>query len=228
MSELANFVRDFLAQFAGGLGQMENNLVRFALPSILWFILLIVARNRQRQQDLPREKWLVWGFGLALVRELFMLCHLSSQMLNPSTTQTLCSVVEPIEHTLSLASVVLIAGAFLRYILDDERLAGRYLRAGFGAVVVGAVATGMLWPSDLAANPTTRFHETPSAWLLHILACAFLASAIVILVRKQGWLRNVVVIALSFLFLGEFLILVNYATHRAHSPVLCPVANSFH
>ena len=50
---------------------------------------------------------LQYAYGLALVRELFMFCHLSTQMLSPSAGQTMCSVVEPVEHTLALASVVL-------------------------------------------------------------------------------------------------------------------------
>jgi hypothetical protein len=35
---------------------VENSLVRFGLPAILWGILLYIAWNRQHSQDLPREK----------------------------------------------------------------------------------------------------------------------------------------------------------------------------
>ena len=83
-----------LTQIAGGPGPAENDLVRFALPAILWAVLLASAWSGQRHGGLPREGLLVWGFGLGL------------------------------------ASVVMIAGSFLRYILDDELLARRYIQNG--------------------------------------------------------------------------------------------------
>ncbi|NIV29690.1 MAG: hypothetical protein GWN58_09350, partial [Anaerolineae bacterium] len=60
-----------------GPGPRENNLIRFGLPAILWAVLLAVAWSRQRQEELPRERLLVWGFGLALARELYMFGHVA-------------------------------------------------------------------------------------------------------------------------------------------------------
>ena len=59
MEQIADYVLLLLAQFAGGPGPRENNLIRFGLPAILWAVLLAVAWSRQRQQELPREKMLV-------------------------------------------------------------------------------------------------------------------------------------------------------------------------
>ena len=72
MNEFFDFALRLLNQFAGGPGPIENNLVRFGLPAILWGGLLIVAWSRQREQDLPREKLLVWGFGLGFASALLM------------------------------------------------------------------------------------------------------------------------------------------------------------
>ena len=72
VDNVLDFILLLLSQFAGGPGPVENNLVRFGLPVILWGILLYIAWNRQRSQDLPREKLLVWGFGLALF-DIFIL-----------------------------------------------------------------------------------------------------------------------------------------------------------
>ena len=80
MSQILDFLL-LLAQFAGGPGPKENNLMRFGLPAVLWLALLIVAWSRQRQQELPREKLLVWGFGLGLARELFMFSHVAMQLM---------------------------------------------------------------------------------------------------------------------------------------------------
>jgi hypothetical protein len=76
-----DFLLRLLSQFAGGPGPMENNLVRFGLPAILWGALLIVAWSRQRQRELPREKLLVWGFGLGFGSQMLMAGFVALQML---------------------------------------------------------------------------------------------------------------------------------------------------
>ena len=94
MDKFLGFWLTPLTQIAGGPGPAENDLVRFALPTILWAVLLASAWSGQRHGGLPREGLLVWGLRLGL------------------------------------ASVVMIAGSFLRYILDDELLARRYIQNG--------------------------------------------------------------------------------------------------
>ena len=111
MRQLWGLLLTFMAQFAGGPGAQENNLVRFALPALFWGVLLIVAWSRQRHEDLPRERLLVWGFGLALFRESLMFAVLSIQILNPSAHDVLCRVVEPVEHAVTLTEVVVFAGS---------------------------------------------------------------------------------------------------------------------
>ena len=137
VSQLAEIFLLFLTQVGGGPGTPENNLVRFGLPAIFWAILLAVAWNRQRHQDLPRERLLVWGFGLAFFRELFMFFHLSEKILNGPGHTTHSSYVEPLEHALAIAAVIVITAAFLRYILDDALLPRRYLAIGLGATSIG-------------------------------------------------------------------------------------------
>jgi len=59
VDNVLDFILLLLSQFGGGPGPVENNLVRFGLPAILWGILLYIAWNRQHSQDLLREKLLV-------------------------------------------------------------------------------------------------------------------------------------------------------------------------
>ncbi len=228
MDQLPDFLLNFLTQLSGGPGQPENNLVRFALPAIFWAVLLFVAWSRQRHQKRPRERLLLWGFGLGLLRELLMLVATATHIISTSAQDIVCVVLEPVEHALTLASVVVIAGSFLRYILDDAPLTRRYLQVGLSAAALGYLATILWWPGQMAANPEARFHQSWAAWLMHMLASGFIATAIFILVKKRGWLRNIVVVALFFLFLGEFLILLNYFTNWDYAHVLCPIGNTFH
>lgn len=228
VNEFLEYITLALAQFGGGPGPIQNNLVRFGLAAFFWGILLAAAWSRQPEEKLPREKWLVWGFGAALLREAFMFAHVSWEIITGAEHQAGCFVSEPLEHMLTLFAVVMVSGAFIRYLLPDYAIARRYLQVGLVVTAISYLLTFIWWPLYLAENPGTTFHHTWAAWLFHIAASILLIAAMVLLFQSRGWLRNVVVLALAFLFLGEFLTLINYATDKAYSAWICPVSNSFH
>ena len=228
MSQIFEFLLLFLRQFGGGPGPPENNLVRFGLAAVPWGALLVIAWSRQRSQELPRERLLVWGFGLGLARELYMFAQMSGRVIGVSEGGLAHILHQPLEHALAMASVIVVAGAFLRYILDDALLSRRYLQVGLGVTVLCSVIGFWLWPRHLAAFPEVQFHETWGAWLFHAPLPVFIGVAVVFLGRKRLWLRNVVTVALMFFFLGEFLFLLNYATNRDYGHIICPTGNTFH
>lgn len=226
MNEILDFLLLFLAQFSGGPGPPENNLVRFSLAAIFWGVLLYFAWSRQRNADLPREKLLVFGFGLGFLREIFMLGRASLRFLSPSTFHAASLVMEPIEHTLTLASMVVISASFLRYILDDALLARRFLRAGLGLTAVGYVIALLWWPQQSNSQLGLRFSESGPAWLMHIVISLVLSAAIVILIsKKPGWLRNVVMVALFLFLLSELLTILNLSLSTNYANILCPISN---
>jgi two-component system nitrate/nitrite sensor histidine kinase NarX len=225
---LSDFFLNALSQFAGGPGPPENNLVRFGLAASLWGVLLAIAWNRQREQRVERERLLVVGFGLALFRELFMLGHLSTRLISGQGHNISCSIVAPIEHGLTLASVILIAGSFVRYISDDASKARRYLRIGAAATALALAIAFVSWPAHLAVDPEIRFHQTWPASLLHLVGVVMIAFAIAVLVTHRSWLRNVVIMALGLLFLSELAVLVNFVTGHQFSRALCPIGNGIY
>jgi PAS domain S-box-containing protein len=228
MEKVLDFILLLLSQFAGGPGPVENNLVRFGLPALLWAVLLNIAWSRQRSQDLPREKLLVWGFGLALVRELYMFGQMAYRLLGRGNVEATCDVIQPLEHGLAMAAMIVVAGAFLNYILDDPKIARRYLQVGIAITVLVFVFTAWTWPRQFAANPQIKFHQTWAAWLFHIPLSILMGVAVFLLWRKRGWLRNVVAGALTLELFSEILLLLNYATARTYNTVICPIGNSLH
>lgn len=228
MPQVFNFLLELMAEFAGGPGPPGNNLVRFGLAATLWFVLLVLAMSRQREGRPARERLLVVGFALALLREIFKFAHLSVRLVSGVDHNAFCAVIAPLEHALTLASTVVIAGAFLRYILDDAEIARRYLRAGLWTGGVATAAAFFWWPFELAANPSAHFHLTWPASLLHLLAALLIGAGALILARRRGWLRNAVLVALAFLFISELLTFINFVTGHTNNDVLCPVSNSFY
>ena len=229
MEQIADYILLLLAQFAGGPGPRENNLIRFGLPAVLWAVLLAVAWSRQRQQELPREKMLVWGFGLGLARELYMFGHVSLGFITGGEPgAAMWHLAEPLEHGLTMAAIVMVGGAFIRYILDDEHITQRYLRAGLTATGVAFVVTWAWWYQIASINPEARFNRTPAGLISHLLVAVFAGVAIVLLSRRQGWLRNVVTIAMGFFVVSGLLRLVNFTTGHDYDYIICPICNSLH
>ena len=228
MGSLGEFVILFLKQFAGGPGPTENNLVRFGLAAILWLALLVIAWSRQRSQNLPREKLLVVGFGLAFTREMVMLTLIAGKIVGWEFLDSENIYHHPLEHALEMAAIIVVAGAYLRYALDDERISRRYLHIGLGTTAVAVIVVLMTWPRYALTYPEIQFHHTWQAWVFHVPLSVMIAGAMSILARKRGWLRNVVILAMSFFFFSEIFILVNFATDHSYSRFICPIGNSFH
>ncbi len=218
----------FLTQVGGGPGPAENNLVRFALPALFWAVLFVVAWSRQREEKLPRERLLLFGFALAFAREFFMFLHTFERLYVGPASVAHGSYIEPLEHALAVSAVLVISAAFIRYILDDAVLPRRFLLLGIGAVVVGIVISLLYWPAQHTADPSLNFHNTAGGWFMHITKAIFVAAAIFILLRHKGPVRNLVIVALSFLLVSVILTLINTFTSRAYGQALCPIANNLH
>ncbi len=212
MDSFVEFLILFLSQFAGGPGSFENNLMRFGLPAIMWAVLLVVAWSRQRESERPRERWLVWGFGLALARDLFMLVFISLQVSGVVERHSAYFISAPLEQALTMASIVVIAGAFLRYILDDTHVARRYLRVGLLVTLVCYAATFGWWFSYSRANPEVRFGLTWASGFFHLVSAVLIVGAMFTIYRTKGWLRNVMMLALSIFLVSDLLMLVSLAT----------------
>jgi PAS domain S-box-containing protein len=221
-----DFLWLLMGQYAGGPGPIENNLMRFGIPAVVWAVLLWVAWSRQHHEDLPREKLLLWGFGLGFGREAFMFLHIASKII--TGTETDACLVEPIEHAVAMAALIVVAASFLRYILDDKTLARRYMHVGLATTACCYLITFLWWPQYNALHPEIKFHLTWFSWLFHIASSVLIAWAIYALNRGQGWLRNVVSLALALFFLGEALALANYTTGKAYDYIICRVANTCH
>lgn len=228
MAEIGEFLLSFLSQFAGGPGPPENNLVRFGLAAIMWGVLLITARGRMRKRTRARESLLMLGFGLALVRELLKLGSLSYQIVSGIEHGPACAILVPLEHALTLIAVVFITGAYLRYILDDEMLARRYLTAGLVISVAAILSLALWWGPQLATATNPHFHETWGASAIHLLGALLILPGLGVTIWRRGWTGNVVAVALSLLFVSEVLVYANFATSRVFAFWLCPIGNAIY
>ncbi len=228
MERFGVFFIDLLAQFGGGRGGLEHELVRTGLEGTLWGALLGIALWRRRVTDQPRERILAWAFAFGLARAtlLFLVFALDLLGLFPFSKSHL--VFPPLEHAFLLASVVLVAAAFIRFLRDDEKLAERYLLTGGSVVLIGYALTATTWARHLLQNPTSRFGLVWGDQLFHVSGVVLLGWGIYLLSRKKGTVSTLVVAAMTLFLLDDAIMVVNLAFGDNWGPVLAPIRHNLH
>lgn len=228
MESFWEFLLLLIRQFAGGPGPIENNFVRFGLAAVFWLVLLVIAWSRQKNQNLPREKLLIWGFGLALMRELIMLGLTTGKISGFLHSGGDDIYYYPLEHGLTMTAVTVVAGAFLQYALKDQKLSQRFIQIGLSVTFLALLITYLTWPKVAFSSPAVHFNETWESDIFHGLSIALIASVIFLLARKHSWLNVVVSIAFGFLFLSEFLFLLGDFFNNTMNHIFCPISNALH
>lgn len=229
MENFINTTFDLAAQFTGGRGGIEHGIVHFGIPAFLWAVCLVFALIRRSRKDLPHENLLVWGFGLGLARELFMIFMSSLVAYGLVVPERLHVIFPPLEHAVFDVALVVIAAAFMRYLLEDRSLSVNYMKAGVVMVVLVYLATFWWWAGHITANPESRFGQTWCDWAFRANASILLAYPIVVLMKKTGgWVRNAVVVALVFFFLNQFLKIPDMALGEVYEGYFAPVRHGLY
>ena len=216
---------DLLAQVTGGRGGISYGIINFVLATIFFAIFFSIALAKHRQTPLPREKLLLLGFGLGLAREMFMLCLVVVQALGWVQPVSLHAVFPPLEHAVRTCSLIVVAAAYMRYLLDDTQLTKRYLVFAISATVLAYLVTFWWWAQFIEANPKSKFGQTWCDWVFHINSSAwFLLAACILGFKTKGWLRNTVVVAFLLFFVSDFLKLPDMALGEVYETTFNPIS----
>ena len=217
-----------LSQITGGRGGLDN-IVPFVIAAIFWATLLLVSSSKLRRTAPPHETLLAWGFGFGLVRELFMIFIALLQNYGVVTPERLHIIFPPMEHAVFDMAIIIVASAFLHYLLKSRTLADKYLKVGITAILICYLATFWWWGQHIIFHPDSRFGQTWCDWLFRINASLLLAFPIIILLRKtSGWIRNTVCTALFFLFLNQFLKIPDMLLHETYEHIFAPIRHGLY
>ena len=221
---------ELLGQFSAHRGGIDHNIVQFILAGSSWTILLLFALYRQnRKYMMPHEYLLIWAFTLGLLRELFMLSMALLQAYGIIHNDVLHIFFPPLEHALLDFSMILLCGAYLRYLLYNNYLAKQYLLAGITTVTLCYLVTFLWWGKHIISDPSSRFGQTWCDWIFRINSSFFIALALVILLKKtSGWVRSTVCTALLFFFLHEFLKIPDMALGEVYEAQITPFRHGFY
>lgn len=228
MNKYTEFLLDLLAQFGGGRGEMENELVRFGVASTLWTGLLIISYIRWQQNPLREEKFLIYGFGIGLIREMFMFTVFSIVLLKISSFESWHIFFPPFEHSLSMAAVIIIAGAYWRFLLKDIILSRRYIRIGIGITIFCYLSTFWWWGQYSMSYPSIKFGQTWADWIFRICTIILLIFPIVSIAKKKLLISKPVLLSLGFFLLDEILMIFNLASGDIHKKIFGPIRHNLH
>ncbi len=229
MPDTLQILLGLLAQITGGQGGIRFGIVQFVVAAGLFGFLFATASKKYQLTRSPRERLLVWGFGLGFSREMFMLGLATVQALKWVDAGSLHEFFPPLEHAVRTISLIVVAGAFLRYLLDDARLSRRYMQAAIATTVVCYLVTFWWWAEFIEANPTSKFGQTWCDWVFHINSSLwFLLAAALLGLKTTGWLRNAVVTAFLFFFIADFLKLPDMALGEVYETTFTPISRLFY
>lgn len=229
MPEILQILLNFLAQFTGGRGGIDHVIVNYVIAGFFWAVLFVFAKLRYKESEEAREEYLIWGFGFALSRELFMIFLALLQALKVVEPEVLHVIFPPFEHTLHNLSLVVIAAAFLRYLLDDAAVARRYLFVGLVVTLICYLLTFYWWAEYISANPTSKFGQVWPDWVFHISRSVLaIVPAVILWQRTEGWLRNSIVTAFTFFFIDAVLKLPDMALGEVYENIFTPISRSFY
>ncbi len=224
MPDSLNVILELVSQFTGGGDGVDNNIVQYGLAGLIWGILLSVAWSRRQQADGARERLLIWGFALGLFRELMMITMTFLQVMGLIHPETLHVIFPPLEHALSNMAVMVVATAFLSYLLGPDLRFRRFLKGSLITIGLCYLATFWWWAGHIIADPTSKFSQTWCDWLFRINASLWLVYPPLVLHRATaGWLRNLMVPALTFFFLHEFLKIPDMALGEVYGGIFSPI-----
>lgn len=219
-----------LGELGGGHGSAHEELTRFGLGAIFWLGLIFASWRRPFPKAEARERLLLLGFLAGLGREVFMFWVYALQLQGVLRAAEIEPYFPPIDHTLRLLSLVLVAAAFLRYLLPSARTAFRYLW-GLGALTLGAyVVTAPWWWSASLHDPVLRFSHVWCDGVFHGLGAGALLVAIALLLRRRGdgRLRYFIALVLGLWFLDDALMLWNLQMGMVHRYTIDPIRHNLH
>ena len=225
---IAEYWLTLLAQIGGGRGGPENELVRFGLGVLLWGVLLAFALQRRREDQVPHENLLVWGFGAGLARESMLFVAASLDVSGLVPLAVLRPFLPPLEQAVAMAAVSTVAAGLLRGALGSRGGGRRYLALGVGGAALTYLATAVPWARTAAASPGVAPGETWHDWVFRLATAVMLGWALALATRLRGRLRTLLLAAVGCFFLDEVLTLASLAAADVQRDLLGPVRHVLH
>ena len=229
---LADEILAILAEFGGLKGGAPGpEVVRFLLPTFFWGILAWVAYKEWLKTKSQKDLYIGIASVIGMARELLMLTAEYGSLRGYISFDFMYNFYPPLEHAATMVSCILIASAFINYLLKNQHISRSFIIISSVITLILYVATALQWPAYLKYDPGASFHTFWGEWADRIAGSIFMGYALWILLsakRRGSKVQNTLILGLLFFFLDEFLMIFNIAAHDRYVNVYAPIRHNLH
>ncbi len=226
MKTFVIYIVDLFSQFGGGRGDLKNDLVRFGLAASFWSVLLVVAVNRLKTETNPREKILVWGFSTGLIHQIIMFVVTSIAVLGIVDHKIILGVIAPFDIVLSNLTLLVVASAFMFFVVGDLKQLILYLNIGIILVALFFLIFIIVWINDFSNIIGRGYSYTWGHFISHSAILFFLLYPVYIITQYDiGWKRRAIVTALVFFLINKIILMLIFFEDLTFVHNLIPMGN---
>ena len=224
-------ILDILSQFGGGRGDQGNEVVRFLLASFFWFILAHTAFRQWKREPEQRDRIIFFASSLGLISEMLMFGVHLEEWKWYRFHDLLHHYYPPTEHAFLMTVSILIGFAFLKYYIAGKTFPRIYLAAGITMAAALYVVTAPAWFSFLSSNPDARFGLFWGDMAFRVTGSVFSFVIVAVMVNLRARKEDVpltVIVAFTFFFLDDFLMIFNLASGDVFKDIYNPIRHNLH
>ncbi len=221
MIEINRYLTVLLSIFGGGTASPENELTHAFLGGVLWGILLIVAWHRNRGEPQPHERLLIWAFALGALQSAYLFILYSLDVLGIYRFASLPALLSSLDHLLSLASLVGVCAAYIEFFLKQPPLTRRFVQLSAGTTLL-AYGLAFVFQALNVATGSAPGARGPGVidYANHLVMAAIIILAMAMIVRRSGWLRNTILLALALWLLQQVAVFMPEGKHESQAVLL--------
>ena len=226
-----NEILDILAQFGGGRGDPANLAVRFLLPAVFWSVLAFISIRQWKRLQENKDLYIGIAALAGISRELIMFVAEYGGWRGYISFESLYHFFPPFEHAATMLSGVLAGFAFMLFFLDWTKFSRLFITVGLITIAILYAVTAPLWVSFMHAHPGAPFGSFWGDMAFRVAATILMGTVLVCFYmgnRERKHIPLPLFVGFSFLFLDEFLMIMNLLSKEVHSDIFAPVRHNLH
>lgn len=227
-----NELIEILVQFGGDKGGGPGNVaVRFLLPTFFWCALTGVAFRQWRRTSENKDLYVGIAASMGMARELLMFTAEYGAWRNMVPFEFMYNYYPPLEHAATMLSCIFIGYAFLNYQLKCRRFSRLFVVGATTITLMLYVVTAVAWHDFQARNAGAPFGTFWGDMVFRTTASVFMGLVLGTFIHAAARGKKVstaLMCGFTFLFLDEFLMIINLLSNERHIDIYAPIRHNLH
>jgi signal transduction histidine kinase len=228
-----HFLANTFAAMVGGrdVGDISSyqTVSRHLMALVFGGVLLLLSSRRYAGGDkalLTREKAIVWGFSLGMLREFTMLTIKTLTIVGVVAEVYVASYYPIIGHWLRILAEIVISGAFLIYYVPKGKYSKHYIKVGATFFTVLTILFILIW-RFIDIGHGSYFGESPYDIVWHGFALIFILIPTIEIAGKGFKKHWILLTSFTCFIMAHLLSLINSIQLGVYDVDLIPLMYGF-